>query len=166
MTGQFNIQPAIQMLSEKKLVGKRATMSFADNQTFKLWQSFMPQRKEIINSLSADLISLQVYPESFDFAYPDINAGFDKWASLEVTDFSSVPDGMDTFILKGGLYAVFPYKGLSTDTRIFRYIFQVWLPGSNYVTDDRPHFEILGEKYRNSDPDSEEEIWIPVREKK
>jgi len=31
--------------------------------------------------------------------------------------------------------------------------------------DNRPHFEVLGEKYKNGDPESEEEIWIPVKEK-
>jgi len=31
--------------------------------------------------------------------------------------------------------------------------------------DDRPHFEVLGDKYKNADPDSEEEIWIPIRTK-
>lgn len=32
-----------------------------------------------------------------------------------------------------------------------------------YEIDFRPHFEILGEKYKNNDPGSEEEVWIPVR---
>jgi AraC family transcriptional regulator len=40
------------------------------------------------------------------------------------------------------------------------------LPNSNYHLDDRPHFEILGEKYKNADPGSEEEIWIPIKAKK
>lgn len=26
--------------------------------------------------------------------------------------------------------------------------------------DDRPHFEVLGGKYQNNSPNSEEEIWI------
>jgi AraC family transcriptional regulator len=29
----------------------------------------------------------------------------------------------------------------------------------------RPHMELLGEKYRNNDPHSEEEIWIPIEPK-
>jgi AraC family transcriptional regulator len=37
------------------------------------------------------------------------------------------------------------------------------LPASGYELDDRPHFEILGERYKNNDPDSEEELWFPVR---
>jgi AraC family transcriptional regulator len=61
------------------------------------------------------------------------------------------------------MYAVFDYKGLNTDSSIFIYIFTEWLPGSIYVLDERPHFEVLGEKYKNNDPDSEEEICIPIK---
>ena len=65
--------------------------------------------------------------------------------------------------MPGGLYAVFFYKGSSSDTKIFQYIFTNWLPDSGYTLDNRPHFEILGENYKNGDPGSEEEIWIPVK---
>jgi AraC family transcriptional regulator len=40
-----------------------------------------------------------------------------------------------------------------------------WLPNSAYALDDRPHFEALGEQYKNNDPNSEEEIWIPIKPK-
>jgi AraC family transcriptional regulator len=70
---------------------------------------------------------------------------------------------MAIFTLAGGLYAVFDYKGSSNDYSIFQYIFGTWIPDSNYLLDDRPHFEVLGEKYRNADPNSEEEISIPIR---
>ena len=95
----------------------------------------------------------------------DLSQEFEKWAAVEVPDFDTIPAGMETFVLPAGLYAVFDYKGSSTDTQIFQHIFGVWLPGSNFVLDARPHFEILGEKYKNADPNSEEEIWIPVKPK-
>jgi AraC family transcriptional regulator len=41
--------------------------------------------------------------------------------------------------------------------------FSTWLPDSEYRLDVRPHFEVLGEKYKNDDPESEEEIWIPIK---
>jgi AraC family transcriptional regulator len=72
---------------------------------------------------------------------------------------------METYVLPGGLYAVFDYKGLNTDNSIFQYILGTWLPGSDYVLDNRPHFEVLGDKYKNNDPNSEEEIWIPIKTK-
>ena len=71
-----------------------------------------------------------------------------------------------TSILPSGLYAIFYYIGMSTGISIFyENIFTVWLPNSEYALDDRAHFEVLGEKYKNYDPSSEEEIWIPIKVK-
>jgi AraC family transcriptional regulator len=155
------MQPTIQTLTPKKLVGKKIVMSLADNKVVSLWQSFMPRRKEINNTVSSDLYSMKVYDDSFDFTQP--TREFEKWATMEVTTFDEIPESMESFELVGGLYAVFFYKGLSTDTSIFRYIFGEWLVSSEYLLDNRPHFEILGERYKNNDPNSEEEIWIPVK---
>lgn len=158
------IIPRIESLKEKKLIGKRMTMSLVNNKTGELWRSFMPVRKEITNTLTSDLISMAVYkPNHFENFNP--NNEFEKWATVEVTDYEKIPDEMETFTLPGGLYAVFDYKGSSNDSSIFQYIFGTWLPDSDYLLDDRPHFEILGEKYKNADPESEEEICIPVRKK-
>ena len=157
------MNPEIKILQEKKLIGKRIEMSFAENKTFELWRSFMPRRKEITNNLSTDLFSIQRYDSSFNFNESDLDKTFEKCATVEVSDFDTIPDGMETFTLQSGLYAVFFYKGLNTDTQIFQYIFGTWLPISEYVLDSRPHFEILGEKYKNNDPNSEEEIWIPIK---
>lgn len=62
-----------------------------------------------------------------------------------------------------GLYAVFDYKGSSEVHKFIQYIYTSWLPNSEYKLDHRPHFEVLGEKYKNNDPNSEEEIWIPIQ---
>ena len=158
--------PQIKTLQPKKLVGKRQKMSIANNFTGILWQSFMPRRKEIKNNLNSDLISMQVYDQDHDFQHFNANKTFDKWATIEVDGFENVPDAMETFILEGGLYAVFQYKGDSRNgATFFQNIFQNWLPNSGYLLDNRPHFEILGERYKNNNPDSEEEIWIPIKEK-
>lgn len=155
------MQPRIETLVEKKLIGKKLRMSLTNNKTFALWQSFMPLRKNIINNLNSDLVSMQVYNEPLSLG--DLNQEFDKWAAIEVADFDNLPTDMENFTLPGGLYAVFDYKGLSTDSSIFIFIFGTWLPSSVYDLDDRPHLEILGSKYKNNDPDSEEEIWIPIK---
>lgn len=157
------MEPRIESLPEKRLIGNRMTMSLSNNKTGELWRSFMPRRREIHNNLTAELISMQVYDQPVEPG--NLNQQFEKWAAIEVPDFSIVPPGMETFVLAGGLYAVFLYQGSSTDTRIFHHIFGVWLPNSTYVLDSRPHFERLGEKYKNADPRSEEEIWIPIKPK-
>ena len=160
----MNLQPRIVELTRKKLVGKNLRMSLKDNRTADLWRSFMPVRTKIGNRVSPDLISMRVYDRPM--VTVDMSQEFDKWAAAEVTDFSDVPEGMESFELEGGLYAVFDYKGSNTDNNIFIYIFRDWLPYSEYDLDERPQFEVLGDKYRNNDPNSEEEIWIPVKPKK
>ena len=158
------MEPRIETLQEKKLVGKRVMMSLANNTTAELWRSFMPRHGEITNKLTSDFISMSIYRPAHFVEFKPTNE-FEKWAAVEVEGFENVPADMDTFILPGGLYAVFDYKGKSSDSSIFRYIFTTWLPGSQFELDARPHFEILGEKYKNNDPESEEEIWVPVRER-
>jgi len=157
--------PRIEKLNEKKLIGKMLTMSLANNKTGELWRSFMSRRKDIPNKLTKDMISMQVYKPTHFIDFKPTNE-FEKWATVEVPDFDNVPDDFETFTLTGGLYAVFDYKGLSTDNSIFQFIFGTWLPGSDYDLDNRPHFEVLGNKYKNNDPTSEEEIWIPIQPKR
>lgn len=158
------MEPRIEVSNEKKLVGKRLAMSLSDNKTGELWRSFMPRHKEITHNLTNDFISMAIYEPRYFADFKPTNS-FEKWATIEVADFEQVPNEMETFTLKAGLYAVFDYKGSSTAASFFQYIFGVWLPNSIYVLDDRPHFEVLGAKYKNADPDSEEEIWIPIRTK-
>lgn len=160
------MQPRIETISSKVLIGKKLTMSFANNRTFILWNSFMPRRKEIRNKIGTELYSLQIYSPLF-FDNFDYTKEFEKWAAVEVTDFEFIPNDMVSFTLPGGLYAVFLYKGeASKATETFQFILGSWLPSSQFELDDRPHFEILGEKYKHDDPNSEEEIWIPIKVKK
>lgn len=157
--------PRIETTSQKKLVGKRLKMSYADYRIGELWSSFMPMRKEIKHSLGTDLVSLVVYQPTHFTNFKPSNE-FDRWATVEVANFDQVPNEMETFILPAGLYAVFQYRGLASGiSSFYQTIFTVWLPNSDYYLDDRPHFEILGAKYKNNDPSSEEEIWIPIQAK-
>lgn len=156
--------PKITPSPPKNLIGMHQTMSFAHYTIGELWSSFIPRRKEITNNLTNDLISLAVYQPTHFADFKPTNE-FERWAAVEVADFGNVPAGMETFVLPGGLYAVFDFKGSSADHSIFQYIFGTWLPGSGYLLDDRPHFEVLGDKYKNNDPASEEEIWIPIKMK-
>ncbi|MES2484856.1 MAG: GyrI-like domain-containing protein [Bacteroidota bacterium] len=155
--------PFITTLTEKKLLGLRQTMSFANNTTAQLWQGFMPRRKEIAQVVGTDMYSLQNYPEGFfnDFN-PDVE--FEKWAAVEVSGCSAIPEGMEVLELAGGLYAVFVYKGSPVAAAgFYRAIFEDWLPKSGYALDVRTHFEVLGAKYKNGAEDSEEEVWIPIK---
>lgn len=135
--------------------------SYSDYRIGELWGKFMPRRNEIQNALVADLFNIQINPDNFDF---NPQTEFVKWAVVPVSDIDFVPEGMQLLIVEEGLYAVFNHVGDASKAReIFGYIFGVWLPNSEYEFDNRPQFEILREKYKSNSPDSEEEIWIPIK---
>ena len=160
------MQPTIIHLKEKILIGCSCKMNFTENKTGELWQNLMPRLKEIKNKISADLFSVQLYNNDHNFKQFDPSAHFTKWAATEVSCIDDVPANMETLIIPQGLYAIFLHKGSNADNSTFQYIFQKWLPNSKqYMLDARPHFEILGEKYKNNDSSSEEEIWIPIKNK-
>ena len=156
------MQPQLIHSKERRLIGKRTRMSFNDNRTLDLWRSFMPKRKEIINKLNENFYSIEIYDSSF-FKSFNPEADFEKWAAIEVGDFVEVPKELETITIPEGLYAVFIHKGPASEGyKTFKFIFENWLPASGYEVDHRPHFGIMGEKYKQDDPDSEEELWIPI----
>ncbi|UGS24538.1 GyrI-like domain-containing protein [Flavobacterium channae] len=140
-----------------------SSFSYSDYRIGELWGRFMPRRNEIKNNIGIELYNVQINPENFDF---NPQTEFIKWAAVSVTDFNFIPEGMDLLVIEEGLYAVFNHVGDVAKAReSFGYIFSVWLPNSEYELDNRPHFEILGKKYKNNAPDSEEEIWIPIKKR-
>ena len=155
------MNPTIKTFPTTKFIGKNLSFTYADYRAFELWSSFMPRRKEIQNVIGSELYNIQVNPEDFDFKP---NTPFVKWAAVAVTSFDFIPDDMESLEINEGLYAVFNYKGdQSNVAAFFNSIYSEWLPSSGYQLDSRPQFEILGEKYKNDIPESEEEIWIPIK---
>ncbi len=158
-----NIQPKIEDLSKKKLVGLNSKMSFDYAKIIQLWKRFMPRKKEILNVSTTEVIAMQVY-ENANFNIDKQHTEFVMWAVTEVTDFNGIPKGMESFTLSNGLYAVFLLKGTDAES-LFQYIFKVWLPNSDYSLDDRPHFQVMGHNYKNNDPNSEENMYVPIKKK-
>ncbi|TPG41587.1 GyrI-like domain-containing protein [Flavobacterium pectinovorum] len=159
------MEAQIKIFTEKKLVGKHIDMSFIENKTFQLWNGFMPKRKEIKNAVDLNLYSLEVFPVGH-FDNFDPNNTFQKWAAVEVSDLDHIPKEMEALIIPTGLYAVFVHKGPQSEGhKTYHSIFVEWLPNSDYTIDERPHFAVMDEKYKKEDPDSEEEIWIPIKSK-
>lgn len=154
----------IEDLPEKFLIGMRQSMSYANNTTPALWRKFMPRRKEVLQKLKSDLYAIQLYPPHVGPMCGDRDSLFEKWAAIEVTVPAPIPEGMEMIRLPPGRYAVFHHYGpASAFLKTFRFIFNDWLPGSEYLVDDRPHFEVLPENYRPDDPNASEEVWIPIK---
>lgn len=92
----------------------------------------MSRRNEIENVTGNELYSIEVYPESyFESFNPD--KVFDKWAAVEISDFSKIPEGMDYLIIPPDLYAIFIHKGPESEgPKTYEYIFREWLPASGF----------------------------------
>jgi AraC family transcriptional regulator len=52
------MEPRIEILKAKKLIGQKLTMSLIDNKTGQLWSSFAPRIKDINNRVTSDKISM------------------------------------------------------------------------------------------------------------
>lgn len=151
-------------IEAKKIIGKRLMNSFNNNQTFRLWNSFMKEKYLIQNQLNNHLLSIEIYPNNF-FNLFNPNTNFEKWAAVEVNNFDEVPKEFEKLLIPSGLYAVFVHKGKAVDgPKTFNYIFNTWLPQSGYMIDNRPHFELMTEKYKQDSDDSEEELFIPIKQ--
>ncbi len=155
----MNLPHRIEIIESKKLAGFSIVTSFQEDKTPIVWRQFMMRRNEIVNRISTQLFSLQIYTENFT-----PNQTFIKYALAEVSDFENVPEEFETFELESGKYLVFNYKGKAENgPEIFRYIFQNFIPENQFEVDNRPHFEIFGDDYNPNDDSAEEEIWIPIK---
>ena len=126
----------------------------------------MPRRKEIIHLISSDLYSVELYPSITYFEHFNPNTFFEKWATVQVSEFESIPNSMEKLTIPSEEYAVFQFKGtLNEAPAMYDYILNNWISQSSFMLDHHPHFAVMGEKYKNNDPDSEEELWIPIQPK-
>jgi len=159
-------KPKITTISEKKIVGMQSKISFAEmaSSTTKLWQSFMPNKNQISHIANPNLWSIQVFGPSLKLEEINPNTVFDKWAAAEVISFENIPKNMKTMLIPKGMYAVFIHHGpASTFYKTSQYIFEEWLPNSDYQIDNRPHFEIMKSDYNPNSMEAQETVWIPIK---
>ena len=166
MPMQFD-QPRFENFSGTLLVGMRTHLSLKENTTRDLWSRFMPARKEIRNVRGSDLYSVEVYDDTTFFRNFDPGKTFEKWAAVAVDTLTeTLPVGMERLEIEAGLYVVFSYTGFPSEAhKMYAYIYGHWMPDSDYEPDSRPHFALMGSGYKGEHPESQEELWIPVRKK-
>jgi AraC family transcriptional regulator len=157
------MEPRIEVIGPKKLIGMRMRMSLANDLTVPLWRGFRARVGEIEHRVNHDFLCMKVFepPLPLGMAQDSI---FEKWAVVEVSSDAQVPAGMESYELAGGRYAVFVHHGpASTFGGTLQRIFGQWLPQSSHRLAAREHFEVLGPDYRPMDPQAQEEIWIPLQ---
>lgn len=147
------------------LIGLKISTTLSEDNTFKLWNTFMKRRAEIKNRLDERYYSIQKYPNDVDMdSFTPITV-FDKWAAVVVSEVSAIPDGMEVVEIAAGKFAKFRHFGAAADFfRTSQYIYGTWLPSSGYEIRDAHHFEIMEADYKGpEDPNSEEDVFIPLK---
>lgn len=160
------MNPKITQLSPKLLIGISAKTKMVDYAAPRLWQQFMPKRSTIPHVVDHRNYSIQIHDEAYDFAQFTPQISFTYWAATEVHKQDAIMDDTPFSYLEipGGLYAVFLHKGtMETFYQTLQTFYMEWLPDSGYKVDQRPHFELLDERYLgHTNADSQEEIWVPI----
>lgn len=158
------MKPEIVNVPSKKLIGKSKMMSLGEDATRELWQSFVPHRNSIPHRVDEKLYNMKVFKQGTDVRNLNLTTPFLKWAAIEVESIETGLNGMETYTLQGGLYAKFLHRGpASRFHQTLEYIHTEWMPASAYKLDDREHFERFDEHYNPANPNSVEEVWIPIK---
>ncbi|MFL0354200.1 GyrI-like domain-containing protein [Xanthomarina sp. GH4-25] len=161
------MQHRIEQTEDRYVIGIKTNMSIQtiQQETGKLARQFMPRRQEVASRVGKHVFSIQNYG-TLNIKEMSPQTVFEKWIGVEVSNLDNIPNGMETFVLKAGTYAVFTYKGSIQDfPKSRQYIFQSWLPNSNYQLDNKAHFEELSENYSKDLQNTEEDVWIPIKER-
>jgi AraC family transcriptional regulator len=146
------------------LVGYTANTKKGFKVMGKCMKQLQANQKSIANRADTNsLIGLNDYTRNFncESAHPI----FDFYAAFEVTEFSTIPEGMVTKELPAGNYIVFKFIGKPQDSLqpVADYIYREWFPQSTCqfneqaMYDFTKSFEALDRK-----GNSEIEYWVPV----
>jgi AraC family transcriptional regulator len=154
------MEPKFVELGELNVVGMVCRTTQKTNSIPQLWDRFIPECCKISNPYFEETcLGVCYYVDMENF---DEDAEFDYMAGRVVTDASSIPEGMEVHVIPPALYAVFTHRGsLATLGETYQNIFGTWLEG--YELAEADQIEWYDNRFCHSSPDSEFDIYIPVK---
>jgi len=143
------------------LVGLRY---FGKNENLEIshhWERFNQRVRELgglPNETGNAAIGLCITPED-----ESIDGAFEYVAGLPVTEAEDVPEDFVVRHVPEQTYAVFAHKGdLPSLQKTYEYIYETWLPQSNYKLAGKMDFEYYNADFKDFAPDSVFYIYVPV----
>lgn len=159
----MRLTPEIVRLEAFEIYGKSMDLSLTENRIAELWKEFSLSLMD--QGISAEVkFDVNLYPEDYFHSFIPTKS-FTKWAGIKREKGHKLPMDWTCLSIPAGNYACFHYQGKPNNPAIFQYIFQSWLPSSEYIMDQRPHVMILGPNYHPHRDDSCEDIYLPIRKK-
>lgn len=163
---EMDMKPDFVTIEDFWVTGLSVTTSVEENMEGsvipKLWERFMPFMEKGISGRLDDNTSYGVCDGD--------GTRFKYLAGVPVGKDTAVSEGLEKQHVPGGRFAVFTHRGevgtgkLKDLYKTCQYIYQQWLPESEYEYDmDRVDFEKYGPAFCADPP--EMEIYIPIRKK-
>ncbi len=121
-----------------------------------LWPRFVARIPEIAHPATPGVTYGVMSP-----AGPDMQA-LDYLAGVAVNDAGALPEGLASWVLPAGTYAVFrlPFGQIGAG---YDQIFRTWFPAADVVQAPGPLFERYDAQFCPDRPDSMVEIGVPVK---
>ncbi|MFQ5813600.1 MAG: GyrI-like domain-containing protein [Anaerolineae bacterium] len=151
------MEPKIVERSAFTVVGMHYYGQNENNEIPQMWQEFGPRIQEIehvVNPHVAYGISDNMDEETGEFDYV---AGF------EVSNAADIPEGMVSWEVPAGTYAVFTTT-LPRIGETFQHAYRTWMPEAGRQPTSGPDFELYDENFDPQDPNSEFEVCVPIKE--
>lgn len=145
-----------------KVIGMKVITTQANNTIPQLWDRFNPRCQEIQNIAEKGVcVGVCLSVETKDF---DENTKFAYIAGMIVENFDQVPEGMETVEILPQKYAVSTHRGsLDKLHDTYHYLYGEWLKNSEYEFSPSAEIEWYDHRFKFNSPDSEFDIYIPVK---
>lgn len=162
--GDFITEPKIIQKEEFLLAGIRKHTSNGFQVIGESWQELKANMDQIKRTDSHIMYGFEDYSE--DFCREPLQ--FYYMAAVEIDRDTTVPENMYVKKVPQSLYAVFSVNGNNENGEIykaFQYIYNVWLPHSEYCLSDElcADFEYYDERWNCQSPASQIDIYIPIQ---
>lgn len=162
--GDFITEPRILKRGEFMLVGSRKHTSNGFQVIGESWQELKAIMNKIKRVDPNTMYGFEDYSE--DFCREPLQ--FYYMAAVEIERDTEVPEGMYVKKVPESLYAVFSVNGNNENNEIykaFQYIYNVWLPDSEYCLSEElcADFEYYDERWNCQSASSQMDIYIPIK---
>jgi AraC family transcriptional regulator len=158
-----DLQPEIITLPKIQLAGFPTFFKETDDGRIigELWVKFLKEMPRLTN---------RIVPERYyQVQYWSANEELGGWfflIAVEVGDMENIPPLFSAKLITSARYLRFVHRGLPNrvgDT--YKYIYNQWLPNTDYRLPHPFNFELCGDRYKGPDnEDSESDIFIPIGE--
>lgn len=162
--GEYIMEPKFVQKEDFILVGSRKHTKNGWHVIGESWEELKSYMNKLNRTNSNVMFGFEDYSEDFT---PD-PLSFYYMAAVEVNDTLDVPEGLFVKKIPKSLYAVFTVNGNNANGEIgkaFRYIYDTWLPNSQYYLSDElcADFEYYDERWDCQSANAQIDLYIPVK---